>query len=226
MSMLEPNRKHLEAFVDAIFRHATKGYVSVRSFPGDGDTEKFRFTSAPVADRAFLLDVVEDEARRAAQNPHPVVFCPPLCTFTTRTRQPRPISLKGWSSPRSWTNAQQSREKLITVLGLPTLEVQTGGRWQNGDKSERKLHIHWSLSKPATGADEFARLKRARSLVSRLVGGDTSCDPVCHPVRWPGSWHRKVAPRPCAIITQNSHVEVELGDAHLMHWLPQPKRLA
>jgi hypothetical protein len=49
--------------------------------------------------------------------------------------------------------------------------------------------------------------------VSRLVGGDTSCDPINHPVRWPGSWHRKAEPRLCQIVVQNAEVEIDLDTA-------------
>ena len=209
--MLEPNRKHLEAFVDAIFRRATRGYVSVRSFREGDISEKFRFMSAPVADRAFLLDVVEDEARRAAQAPFPVVFCPPLCTLSSKDSAKESDIAEGLAITAELDqHPQQARERLIAILGAPTVEVKSGGRWKNGDKVEDKLHLHWRLARPATGADELGKLKRARSLVSRLVDGDTSCDPVCHPVRWPGSWHRKKEPRPCKIIVQNSNVEIEI----------------
>ena len=108
----------------------------------------------------------------------------------------------------------QAREKLIEILGVPTLEVKSGGRWKNDSgKIEDKLHLHWRLAQPAIGADNLAELKRARSLVSRLVSGDTSCDPVCHPVRWPGSWHRKAEPRLCQILVQNAEVELKLDTA-------------
>jgi hypothetical protein len=90
--------------------------------------------------------------------------------------------------------------------------VKSGGRWKDGGVVEDKLHLHWRLARPATGPD-LVRLKRARSLVSRLVGGDTSCDPVNHPVRWPGSWHRKAEPRLCQIVVQNADVEIELDGA-------------
>ena len=63
--LLEPNRRHLEAFVDVIFRRATKGFVSIRSFREGDTSEKFRFSSSPVGRRDHLLDVVEDDARRA-----------------------------------------------------------------------------------------------------------------------------------------------------------------
>ena len=183
----------------------------MRSFREGDASEKFRFSSSPVNEREHLISVVEDDARRAAQAPFPVVFCPPCCTFSNKDSAKELDIVEGLVITAELDqHPQQAREKLIAILGVPTVEVRSGGRWKNGDKVEDKLHVHWRLARPATGADELARLKRARSLVSRLVDGDTSCDPVCHPVRWPGSWHRKAEPRPCQIIVQNSHVEIEL----------------
>ena len=63
--------------------------------------------------------------------------------------------------------------------------------------------------RPATGK-ALAALKRARDLAAGLVGGDPSNKPVCHPIRWPGSWHRKAEPRLCEIEQVNADVEIEL----------------
>ena len=80
--MLEPDRDQLEIFVDALFRHAgDKGFVAVRSFY-EGADKPFRLSTANLSGGLrFLIDVAEDDARRAAQNPKPVVFCPPLAVF-------------------------------------------------------------------------------------------------------------------------------------------------
>jgi hypothetical protein len=212
MTPLEPNRRHLEAFIDAVFRRATRGFVSIRSFRESDTSEKFRFSSSPVDKREHLLDVVEDDARRAAQAPSPVVFCPPLCTFNSEHSAKEADIVEGLVITAELDRQpNQAREKLIAVLGVPTLEVKSGGRWKSDSgTAEDKLHLHWRLARPATGVNDLTRLKRARSLVSRLAGGDTSCDPVNHPVRWPGSWHRKAEPRLCQIVVQNSEIEVEL----------------
>jgi hypothetical protein len=59
--------------------------------------------------------------------------------------------------------------------------------------------LHWRLTRPAQGQEQLAKLKQARDFAARLVGGDPSNKPVCHPIRWPGSWHRKnkSSPRLC-----------------------------
>ena len=81
--MLEPDRDQFEIFTQAIFRHASAGFVSLRSFY-EGEDKVFRIESVPTTATNFykyLCDVAQDIARRAAQNPKPVVFCPPLATF-------------------------------------------------------------------------------------------------------------------------------------------------
>jgi hypothetical protein len=65
-------------------------------------------------------------------------------------------------------------------------------------RQNHKLHAHWRLAVPARGA-ELEDLKLARTLAARLVGGDPSNMPIVHPIRWPGSWHRKAEPRLCEI---------------------------
>ena len=86
--MLEPDREQIEMFVEAIFRHAARqGFVAVRSFFEDNDSRPARLSSAGLtADLRFLIDVAEDDARRAAQHPRPVVFAPPLATFADKDR--------------------------------------------------------------------------------------------------------------------------------------------
>ena len=197
-AMLEPDRDQIEIFVDAIFRHAgDKGFVAVRSFLEHED-KVFRRSIADLAGGLrFLVDVCEDDARRAAQNPAPVVFCPPLAVFTGKDHAREQDVLLGLVlSVECDEHPQQARATLEALLGRATVVVQSGGRWINGGgEPEDKLHLHWRLAKPAQGKDALAKLKLARELAARLVGGDPSNAPICHPIRWPGSWHRKATPR-------------------------------
>jgi hypothetical protein len=91
--------------------------------------------------------------------------------------------------------------------------VRSGGRWTNGNgEADDKLHLHWRLVQPARDRD-LAELKQVRDLAARLVGGDPSNKPVCHPIRWPGSWHRKAEPRLCEIEALNADREIDLDAA-------------
>ena len=100
------------------------------------------------------------------------------------------------------------------LLGPATLVVRSGGCWideQTGEVQD-KLHLHWRLTEPTRDAATHAVLKQARTLAAALVGGDRSNAPPVHPIRWPGSWHRKASPR-LAVIIAESGSELELGDA-------------
>ena len=199
--MLEPDRDQLEIFVDALFRHAgDKGFVAVRSFY-EGADKPFRLSTAKLSGGLrFLIEVAEDDARRAAQNPAPVVFCPPLAVFSNKDHAREQDLLEGLAlSVECDQHPGEARTILEGLLGPATVVVESGGTWVNGGNTpENKLHLHWRLARPATGK-ALAALKQARDLAARLAGGDPSNKPVCHPIRWPGSWHRKAEPRLCEI---------------------------
>jgi len=139
------------------------------------------------------------------------VFCPPIATFSNKDRagekdlaEAPVLSLELDQHPRA------AREELEHLLGRPTLVVRSGGVWTNltTGELEDKLHMRWRLNVPARGA-AIVKLKRARQLATALVGGDPTNIPACHPIRWPGSWHRKAEPRLCEIVSTD-HLDNEL----------------
>ncbi|MCD6072170.1 MAG: hypothetical protein K0S42_2686, partial [Microvirga sp.] len=79
-------------------------------------------------------------------------------------------------------------------------------------QAQRALHLHWRLNEPATDGG-LKRLKQARKLATKLAGGDHSNIPIVHPIRWPGSWHRKAEPRLARIIEYRPEQEIDLGEA-------------
>ena len=119
-------------------------------------------------------------------------------TLPTSRRLSRPVAA------RRDLSRQASQRKIRTLW-------QTRKHLGDGE-SDDKLHLHWRLAKPARDGD-LAKLKQARDLAARLVGGDPSNKPVCHPIRWPGSWHRKAEPRLCQIRTLNADNEIDLDAA-------------
>jgi Protein of unknown function (DUF3987)/Primase C terminal 2 (PriCT-2) len=213
---LEPCRDQLEVFADAIFRRAgTEGFISVRSFH-DTVSKTFRISAVPrSADFRFLIDAVVDDARRAAQFPKPIVFAPPPAIFKNNEHARDEDVIEGLTiSVECDAHPQEARVKLETILGPATLWVRSGGIWINEDgQPEDKLHGHWRLQLPAGDAEGLAKLRLARELAARLVGADASGAAVCHPYRWPGSWHRKGEPRLCITDTCNPGVEVDLDVA-------------
>jgi hypothetical protein len=217
--MLEPNRDQLEIFVDALFRHAGQGgYISLRSFlPNSKVLKPIRAVvmngNGSLID---LIDAAEDQARRAATNQVPAVFCPSIAVFNSREGwQAREEDLfKGLAlSVECDEQADQARWRLEEILGPATVIVRSGGVWIDPDgEPQDKLHLHWRLAKPAMG-DALAKLKQARRLATAVVGGDPTNIPTVHCLRWPGSWHRKGAPRLCEIVSTNPDAEIDLDAA-------------
>jgi hypothetical protein len=211
---LEPNRDQLELFFDALLRHAgSRGFLSFRAFY-EGDSKKpFRITPTALnGNFKFLIDVAEDDARRAAQHPKPVVFCPPLAVFANKDHaREQDIALGLALSVECDSNPEAARVRLEALLGPATTVVRSGGIWTDaiGTKHD-KLHLHWRLAKPADDKATLGKLKQARDLAARLVGGDPTNKAVCHPIRWPGSWHCKGEPRLCEIESADPDQEIEL----------------
>jgi hypothetical protein len=227
--MLEPDRDQIEIFVNAIFRHAQGGFVQLRAFV-EGSNHIFRKTPIRIVSNnlKFLCDGVVDDARRAAQNPKPVVFCPPLASFGDNKTAAEEDIIEGFTvTVECDERPNAAREKLETILGPATTVIRSGGVWNDGNGvSEDKLHLHWRLSAPARGRDDLIKLKRVREICAHLVGADPTSIPICHPIRWPGSWHRKAQPRLTEIVACDPDIELELDSvlAKLEPLAPTPPR--
>jgi hypothetical protein len=216
MSSLEPDVNQIEIFVEGLFRHcASDGVVSLRAFVDNSNKNAppVRITDIPLkGGLRFLMAAAEDDARRAANHPQPMVFCPPVATFLPTGHAGEADLLEGVAL--SVELDQKPRAALATLerlLGFATLVVRSGGEWTNPTTGEieDKLHGHWRLKEPATGNPNLTKLKRAREIATKLVDGDPSSIPICHPMRWPGSWHRKATPRLCEILSTD-HLDNEI----------------
>src|SRR5262249_31617828 len=200
---LEPNCDQLEIFIQAAFRHCDpEGVVSVRSFHQEDSSKSFGIRPVPLKDGLKpLVKAAVKEARRAANNPQPIAFTPPVATFKAEAGWPAReedlpegpvLSVELDETPRA------ALAKPEALLGPATLVVRSGGQWTNPTTGEveDKLHAYWRLKEPARDED-LHKLKELRRLAANLVGADRSNIPINHPIRWPGSWHRKSTPRLC-----------------------------
>ena len=74
------------------------------------------------------------------------------------------------------------------------------------------MHLHWRLKRPASTEAEHELLRELRELATNLVGGDGTNISIVHPIRWPGSWHRKSTPRLAEIVAFSDN-EIDLTEA-------------
>jgi hypothetical protein len=226
--LLEPDAGEIAKFVDALFRYATRGaYASLRSFYQHED-RPFTITAAKVG--ASLELVVKEAvilARTSAQNPVAVVCCPPVATFDNPRKATEANIVDGLViSAELDENPTAAIEALKKVLGEPTVVVRSGGTWTDLETGEvqDKLHVYWRLKTPAR-KDARKDLKRAQILACKIAGGDPSDKTIVHPLRWPGSWHRKGEPVLCRMAACNPDIEIDLTSAlaRLEEVCPQEK---
>jgi hypothetical protein len=218
IDLLEPDRGQLERFVGDLFRHAEgEGFFSVRAFfDNEAESRPFRIQSVPLAaGLPYLIDNAEDIARRAANEVKKIVFCPPLGAFSNPTQAREQDLLAGFVlSVECDERPRQALATLAAIIGPPTMIVRSGGRWTDPatGQAHNKLHLHWRLAHPARG-DDLPKLKKAREIATGIVGGDASNIPTVHPIRWPGSWHRKGEPVLCEIEDADPDREIDLSAA-------------
>jgi hypothetical protein len=215
---LAPEVQALGRFTAAVFKRAhPSGLVSLRAFPDKGakSGKAVFIEDISIGDPQFL-EVVAIRAEQAATWHEPAVFCPPVVTLRVRGNAKKENVLEGVAlSVECDESPNAATLRLGEILGLPTMIVASGGEWTNPDTGEvePKVHIHWRLKTPTSTEPDHARLREARNLATKLVGGDATNIPLVHPIRWPGSWHRKKEPPRLAHITFESDNEIDLGDA-------------
>jgi hypothetical protein len=121
MTLLEPDRDQIERFVGDLFRYAgAEGFASVRAFPDNAaDTKPFRIQGVPLKSGLnYLIETAMDIARRAANNPKPVVFCPPLGAFNDKNRAREQNLIAGFAlTVECDEHPQEAREILEGIIG-------------------------------------------------------------------------------------------------------------
>ena len=118
------------------FRYARDGFVSLRAF-AEGSNSVLRETSIRIVSDnfKFLCDAVEDDARRAAQDPKPMVFCPPLATFGNDKTATENDITEGFTVTVECDENQTPRAsnlKLFLVRRPQSFEVAASGTMATG----------------------------------------------------------------------------------------------
>ena len=209
------DRAEIEKFVRALFRYADPGtFVQLRAFAGDKPWKISAWRAVPINDREAVIDAAVCLAQQCADAVEKVTFCPPVATFidassaATRNLANGLVLLVECDSA-----AQAARETLELILGPATVVVESGGRYSTRIRRFRSSTCTGDWSGRRGHPEEHERLREARNYACALVGADASGVPVVHPIRWPGSWHRKDKPRLARIAVLNETVEIDLDTA-------------
>jgi hypothetical protein len=225
---MNADRGQIARFIGALFKYAAPGnFVSLRAFThSDKPIGMYRGTDGKshfpcvcigdgLLDRDSLIDHVTKHATFVANYHEPSVFCPPVATFDNDQHARGQDLAEGLTlSIECDQRPYAARAELELLLGPATIVVASGGIWTDTGKQENKLHLHWRLTDPTRDGQAHQRLRLARRYATALVGADTSNIHAVHPIRWPGSWHKKAEPRLAEIITETDN-EIDLDAALL-----------
>jgi hypothetical protein len=213
---LHVDSEQIGRFVRGMFAYADpETYLSFRAFEERTPDAKPIVNSSIPAGHEGLIEEVVRLAQCAADHDRPTVVCPPLATFNEAgTAKGSDLANGLVLSVECDVAPAEARRALEAILGPATFVVRSGGIWTDPATGELvdKLHLHWRLSEPTSGAADHATLREARRLATQLAGADPSNVPIVHPIRWPGTWHRKSEPRMACIVTETKN-EIELADA-------------
>jgi hypothetical protein len=212
--VLQIDGEQIKRFHDCLFRYADDGWISCRSF-FDDSSGVFEIQAVKANNTESTVPAIIAAADRATQSSRATVFCPPVAIFSNTRSATETDIVNGLAlSVECDQRPNEARRILEVILGQATLVIQSGGEWVNPETGEveDKLHLHWRLTEPTRDNDSHAQLKKARTLATALVGGDVSNKPIVHPIRWPGTWHRKKTPRLATIVSETSG-EIDLGEA-------------
>lgn len=216
---LEADAAQMRLFLNTIFKHCagTEGWVVLRAFEHEREGAAVVNKWVPF-DKNLSLVAIETATqvanRTGAQR---AVFSPPVAVFgegmndkgDKRFGGERNVIAAPAVAVELDSSPQEALATLKGVLGEPTLVIASGGSWEG----QPKLHVYWRLGKPARTEEERATLKHVRLMAARLVGADESGVTLSHPMRWPGSWHTKGAPKLCEIIDTNPLRDITLDFA-------------
>jgi putative DNA primase/helicase len=218
----EPDAGAISAFVHALFRHADDGsFVSLRAFNqfNDGIPPPYNVgVQINGQDLGPIIAAAVAGARYAANHSDALVFAPPIATFRTARGAAEADLINGVCISveiDAGGDTGSTRGRLEELLGPATVVVASGGEIIDTGTGEvfPKLHLHWRLSEPTRAPEEHAVLKHARWLACALVHADPTAKSAVHPLRWPGSWHLKAAPKLACIVALNEAAEVHLAEA-------------
>ena len=218
MSALSADRAEIDHFINAVFCHADLGgFVSLRSFEHERGKPPVEIRAQEINGEGLapVIAKATGVANRAARHPRPTVFAPiTSCTFTNDKRAAEADVHNGVALVVELDEKPtEAAARLESLLGPATAIVLSGGEWvATTGEIQAKLHLYWRLAEPTRDTAGHASLKRARALATAIVGGDASAVPLPHPLRCPGSWHRKRAPRLCRSLELRPEAEVDLGD--------------
>lgn len=203
MPAIDPNA--IDRFVDVVFGYLD-GYAPIRALSETGTPDQKPVSRFPrVSD---LADILKRLSPDAALKSRGVYVVPGTVAAPGSAKAEDVISTGVVLIDLDEGDILAARDHLVLCLGLPTMEIASGGRTSAG---QDKLHLYWKLTEAATGGD-LERVRRLRELIATRVGGDSSFDSLHQPIRVAGTIHGKNGIRTQVRLLENRALEYDLVD--------------
>lgn len=195
----------IRRYCDIVFGYLD-GLVPIRLLPEAGTPDqqpRLEFpTKEALADR--LIAIAPDAADRQRG-----VFVVPGSVISAGSAKAKDIAQTGVVLvDLDHGDIPAKRNHLVRHLGLPSLEVASGGITDDG---QVKLHLYWRLNEAALG-EEVHNIAALRGSLAAKVGGDTSFKSAHQPIRVAGTIHGKNGRRATVRILEDRTYEYELSD--------------
>jgi hypothetical protein len=165
MTPLAADRDQLGRFVGPVFRYADADtFVSLRSFTHRQGEKPAKIEAVKLNGHghAALVTAAERHATWAANHREPLVFAPPVATFTNPARATEADLAQGLAlSVELDETPTEALQTLVTTLGIPTVIMASGGAWTDPTTGEvqDRLHVHYRLREPTRDPVAHAKLK-------------------------------------------------------------------
>ena len=201
-----PDAVAIAAFAEVVFGYC-EGWVPVRALAEKGASDRPPHTPFLEADQD-LASKLAVQADWASESGMAFYVVPGTVMAAGEAKAEDVVQTQVVLVDLDHGEIAAKRDHLLQHLGVPTLEVASGGVTPEG---QRKLHLYWQLTEPAVGED-IAKVCRLRHAIAAKVGGDPAFRSAHQPIRVAGSVHAKGGLRRPVEILQRVAAEFDLRD--------------
>ncbi len=201
-----PDAVAIAAFAEVVFGYC-EGWVPVRALAEKGASDRPPHTPFLEADQD-LASKLAVQADWASESGMAFYVVPGTVMAAGEAKAEDVVQTQVVLVDLDHGEIAAKRDHLLQHLGVPTLEVASGGVTPEG---QRKLHLYWQLTEPAVGED-IAKVCRLRHAIAAKVGGDPAFRSAHQPIRVAGSVHAKGGIRRPVEILQRVAAEFDLRD--------------
>lgn len=195
----------IDRFVNVVFGYLD-GYAPIRALSETGTPDQKPVSTFPkVSELANILKRLSPDAARESRG---VYVVPGTVASPGSAKAGDVISTGVVLIDLDDGDIAAARNHLVLCLGLPTMEIASGGRTSTGHD---KVHLYWKLTEAATGGD-LERVRRLRKFIAAQVGGDSSFDSLHQPIRVAGTIHGKNGIKTEVRLQEHRALEYELTD--------------